>query len=74
MGETATLTWNSVNPNPLRPVAVTVGVMCMPLATNVPPLPGETPLRISQVAPVMLVFNSCQRKLRLYRIRGRKSR
>jgi hypothetical protein len=47
---------NSVNPNPLRPVGVTTGVIVMPLAINVPPLPSEMPCRISQSAPVMLVF------------------
>src|SRR5437773_11405014 len=47
---------NSVNPNPLRPVGVTTGVIVMPLAINVPPLPSEMPCRISQVAPVTVVF------------------
>jgi hypothetical protein len=47
---------NSVNPNPLRPVGVTTGVIVMPLAINVPPLPSEMPCRISHVAPVTLVF------------------
>ena len=51
-----TSTMNSVKPNPLRPVGVTTGVIVMPLAINVPPLPSEMPCRISQVAPVTLVF------------------
>ena len=51
-----TSTMYSVNPNPLRPVAVTTGVIVMPLAINVPPVPSATPCRISQLAPVMLVF------------------
>src|SRR5205809_6161494 len=42
-------------PNPLRPVGVTTGVIVMPLAINVPPLPSEMPCRISQVAPVTVV-------------------
>jgi hypothetical protein len=29
----------------------------MPLAINVPPLPSDTPCRISHVAPVTLVFS-----------------
>jgi hypothetical protein len=40
-----------------RPVRVTTGVIVMPLAINVPPLPSEMPCRISQVAPVT-VLNS----------------
>jgi hypothetical protein len=36
---------------------VTTGVIVMPLAINVPPLPSDTPCRISQVAPVTLVFS-----------------
>ena len=46
----------SVNPNPLRPVGVTKGAAVVPLATKVPPFPAETPLRISQFAPVMVVL------------------
>ena len=41
-----------------RSVTVTTGVMVMPLAINVPPLPSDTPCRISQVAPVTWVFSS----------------
>jgi hypothetical protein len=52
----------SVKPNPLRPVGVTTGVMVMPLAINVPPFPSETPVRISQVAPVTLVFSRLSEK------------
>ena len=51
-----TSTMNSVKLNPLRPVGVTTGVIVMPLAINVPPLPSDMPCRISQVAPVTLVF------------------
>jgi hypothetical protein len=51
-----TATMNSVNPNPLRPVGVTTGVIVMPLAITVPPFPSEMPCRISHVAPVTLVF------------------
>jgi len=40
-----------------RPVRVTTGVIVMPLAINVPPLPSETPCRISHVAPVTVVFS-----------------
>jgi hypothetical protein len=53
---------NSVKPNPLRPVGVTTGIVVMPLATNVPPFPSETPLRISQVAPVAGVFSRLSEK------------
>src|SRR5437773_10002457 len=53
---------NSVKPNPLRPVGVTTGVIVMPLAINVPPLPSEMPCRISQVAPVTLVFSRLSEK------------
>src|SRR5206468_5233776 len=55
---------NSVNPNPLRPVGVTTGVIVMPLAINVPPLPSEMPCRISQVAPVTTVFSRLSDKRR----------
>jgi hypothetical protein len=34
----------------------------MPLATTVPPFPSETPLRISHVAPVTLVFSRLSEK------------
>jgi hypothetical protein len=53
---------NSVKPNPLRPVGVTTGVVVMPLATTVPPFPSDTPLRISQVAPVTVVFSRLSEK------------
>jgi hypothetical protein len=39
-------------------ITVTTGVMVMPLTINVPPLPSDTPCRISQVAPVTLTFSS----------------
>src|SRR5438034_4120624 len=52
-----TSTMYSVKPNPLRPVGVTTGVIVMPLAINVPPLPSEMPCRISQVARVAGVFS-----------------
>src|SRR5213080_1434717 len=52
----------SRKPNPLRPVRVTTDVIVMPLAINVPPLPSDTPWRISQVAPVMLVFDRLSEK------------
>jgi hypothetical protein len=51
-----TSTMYSVKPNPLRPVAVTTGVIVIPLAINVPPVPSATPCRISQLAPVTLVL------------------
>src|SRR5437773_11921569 len=38
-----TSTMYSINPNPLRPVGVTTGVIVMPLAINVPPFPSDTP-------------------------------
>src|SRR6266851_4501517 len=44
-----TSTWYSVKPKPLRPVATDVAAL-VPLATSVPPLPAETPERISQYA------------------------
>jgi hypothetical protein len=53
---------NSIKPNPLRPVGVTTGVIVMPLAINVPPLPSEMPCRISQVAPVTVVFSRLSEK------------
>jgi hypothetical protein len=37
---------------PCQCVRVTIGVMVMPLAMSVPPLPSETPWRISHEAPV----------------------
>ena len=52
----------SRKPNPLRPVRVTTGVIVMPLAINVPPLPSDTPWRISQAAPVMLVLDRLSEK------------
>jgi hypothetical protein len=36
--------------------------MVMPLAMSVPPLPSETPWRISQYAPVMLVLDRLSEK------------
>src|SRR6266566_965319 len=57
-----TSTMYSVKPNPLRPVGVTTGVTVVPLAINVPPLPSEMPCRISQVAPVTLVFSRSSEK------------
>ena len=56
-------TMNSVKPNPLRPVGVTTGVVVVPLATTVPPFPSVTPLRISHVAPVTLVFSRLSEKI-----------
>src|SRR6266496_4750568 len=57
-----TSTMNSVKQNPLRPVGVTTGVIVMPLAINVPPLPSEMPCRISQVAPPQTVFDRLSEK------------
>src|SRR5437773_2369704 len=57
-----TSTMYSSKLNVPRPVRVTTGVIVMPLAINVPPLPSEMPCRISQVAPVTLVFSRLSEK------------
>src|SRR5206468_6387187 len=64
-----TSTMYSSKLNVPRPVRVTTCVIIMPLTINAPPLPSEMRCRISQVAPLTVVFtrrSSAQTDVRVH--------